>query len=135
MTKSFKLCIIGNRGTGKTTWIDRLLGFTTPASPTHGALVRQIAVPIKDEMVRFTVWECPVSEYADIYYTDADCAIYLTFNGEFNSDIVDDFRRVCPGRPIMVVNNSFENYGVSINALTGYNITTPLVQIYDMIRA
>lgn len=76
---TYKLCLIGDGGAGKTTWVNKLL--TRDFDPRYRATLGVEAHPITLGNMRFNVWDCAGQEkfggLRDGYYLGSQCAIVM----------------------------------------------------------
>jgi len=97
MATQFKVVLIGNGASGKTTWLKRLLtnSFDQRYVPTLGVEVHPYEIP--GENIVFNVWDCAGQEkfggLRDGYYICANAGIIFH---DLEKDLWQrDFRRVC----------------------------------------
>lgn len=113
---TYKVCLLGNGETGKTTYIKRHLTgeFTTKYNPTLGVEVNPLAFYTNKGPIRFNIWDCAGQEQygglRDGYYLKADAA--LIFCEKRNISSVDkwivDFKRVNPNSTIIICLNKVD---------------------------
>lgn len=113
---SFKLVLVGDGGTGKTTYVKRHMTgeFEKRYVATMGVEVHPIKFQTNRGMIRFNVWDTAGQEkfggLKDGYYIGADCAIIffdvtsrITYKNVTNWH--RDLRRVMERIPIVLVGN------------------------------
>ena len=115
-TKQFKICLLGDGGCGKTTFIKRHLTgeFEKRYLATLGVEVSVLDFSTSHGKVEFSIWDTAGQEkfsgLKDEYYTQADLAIIffdVTSRITFKNvpQWILDFKRVCPNSPIILVGN------------------------------
>ncbi|EDR22360.1 GTP-binding nuclear protein ran-1, putative [Entamoeba dispar SAW760] len=113
---TFKLVIVGDGGTGKTTFVKRHLSgeFEKKYIPTIGVDVHPMLFNTNCGPIRFEVWDTAGQEkfggLKDGYYVQAHCAIIMfdvTSRDTYKNVATwyKDLVRVCEGIPIVLVGN------------------------------
>lgn len=81
---TFKICLIGDGGVGKTTYINRVLDgqFVKNYNATVGAVNHPVSFMVSQtDMIKFNVWDTAGQEkkavLKDMYYIGADAAIFF----------------------------------------------------------
>lgn len=116
---TFKLVLVGDGGTGKTTFIERhLLGdFRKKYVATLGVEVHPLEFDTNYGKVRFDVWDTAGQEkfggLRDGYYVYADCAIIMfdVTSRRTYDDVLNwhkDLIRACENIPIVLVGNKVD---------------------------
>lgn len=156
---NLKVCVIGNGGTGKTTFINRYLngGFTTKYVATLGVEVHPIVLWTNKGDVRFNMWDCAGQEkfggLRDGYYVKSDAFfIFASVDSSLSINKMDfwikEARRVAPDAKIILCFNKcdvkerkitnaqyshFKNkYGFpmyEISAKSNYNFEKPFLSL------
>jgi small GTP-binding protein len=142
MSTSLKLVLLGDGGTGKTSWVAALRG--TPVSrqylPTLGAEIHPITFEYQDLMRQLNIWDTAGQEkYAglrDGYYISGDIAI-VAF--DMHSSItyknvplwVGDVRRVCGSIPLCVVGMKADE-GIDCRASEWCQDTTAFLEAQEI---
>ena len=78
----YKLVIIGSSGVGKTSYINRLLGydFSPIYNKTCGVKIYQYFININDNSIKFNIWDTSGDEVfcnKNVYINGADCVIIM----------------------------------------------------------
>lgn len=144
MTRDLKVVIIGEGGSGKTTLCKRILGisFDPIYEATLGAEVHTYEV----SDVRWYMWDIAgQSKYGglrDGYYIGADLCIIVTDNRKISRVAnfwCNDFQRICPGVPVLLVRNKSEIISTDnnpnahyVSAKTGDGIPALLKKMGEM---
>ncbi|KAL7717463.1 GTP-binding nuclear protein [Entamoeba marina] len=113
---TFKLVVVGDGGTGKTTFVKRHISgeFEKKYIPTVGVDVRPMVFHTNCGPIRFEVWDTAGQEkfggLKDGYYVQAHCAIIMfdvTSRDTYKNVATwhKDLVRVCEGIPIVLVGN------------------------------
>jgi GTP-binding nuclear protein Ran len=111
MNSTFKVCLIGGAGTGKTTFLTRHSTgeFCREYNPTKGVNVSELSFATNEGQYTLKVWDtagcADLEGLGDAYYIQADAAIafYDQKNIERTNQLVTNFVRVCPEAPIINV--------------------------------
>jgi len=140
---TYKVCLIGDSGVGKTSWLNRLMGEEIES------MYRQFEVVESKEKEKFGGLR--VDEYRD-----SDCCIIMydvskLLTARNISCWIRDYRNTCPNNPIIIVGNKLD-LGVSkfekrklpilgknetlvrISVIKGINIKLPLTLISNTLR-
>lgn len=140
---NYKVVIVGNAQSGKTTYIRRLLTgeYTKNYIPTLGVEVHPLVFHTNKGIVTFNVWDCAGDErYAgldDGYFIGADAAIVFCTN-ENDEKHITKFRRVCDKTcPVVrvcskydVLNNKNDyNVDYFISAKSNYHFEMPFLHL------
>ncbi|CAI9088368.1 OLC1v1022676C1 [Oldenlandia corymbosa var. corymbosa] len=117
---SFKLVLVGDGGTGKTTFVKRHINgeFEKKYIPTIGVEVHPLDFDTSRGKVRFNCWDTAGQEkfggLRDAYYLQAQCAIIMfdvTSRGTYKNVPTwhRDLTRVCEGNiPIVICGNKVD---------------------------
>eukprot|EP00210_Caulerpa_lentillifera_P001331 g1280.t2 len=116
---SFKLVLVGDGGTGKTTFVKRHLSgeFEKKYEPTIGVEVRPLTVHTNLGRLAFNIWDTAGQEkfggLRDGYYIGANCGIIMfdvTSRVTYKNVPVwhRDLCRVCPNIPIVLCGNKVD---------------------------
>ena len=155
--KTYKICLIGEAGCGKTTYVSRLFKdtFREEYVPTLGVEVFPFMVETSIGSVTFNLWDTAGDErfkgLGDRYYGSADAAIIFfdaTSETSYNAiqTHIASFRRVCPNAPIVVVANKMDEknarYGMNdnehkqipISIKSNLNVFAPLLRILRILN-
>ncbi|KAK3436670.1 hypothetical protein EUGRSUZ_C01297 [Eucalyptus grandis] len=150
----FKLLIVGDEGTGKTTFVKRLLreDFEEIYEPTTGVKVYPLLFFTNRGMIRFDCSDTPGQGLRDGYYIRGQCAIIM-FDVTAGSTYMNvpgwhrDLCRVCENIPIVLCGNKVDvqnrqlearqfTYGWSnnsphfeISARSMYNLEEPFLYL------
>ncbi|KAI6208560.1 GTP-binding nuclear protein Ran [Aphelenchoides besseyi] len=141
---AFKLVLVGDRGVGKTAFVERHLTgvLKEQQAATQGAEVHQLTFNTTRGQVRFEVWDVAGQEVVpqghDSFYVQANCAIIMfdvtsraTYNNvpTWHGDLV----RVCGNIPKVLVGNKVDEYlNREVSALQGVNAHNLELQYYDI---
>ena len=112
--RKYKLVIVGNGNTGKTTFISqhRGAGFPTRYNPTMGVEVHPIVIPTDKDPVTFTCWDCAgIDKFrglGDGYYIQGKMAMVFCRLNDTQTiyDIpkhVNEIKRLLEKAPIIIV--------------------------------
>ena len=118
-TNTFKLCIIGDGGVGKSTWIKRFLTgeFEQQYIPTLGVEVYPLRFTTNNGGVCFNAWDTAGQEkfkgLGSGYYTQADaCVVMFSLTSHISfknvASWVNRFKQVRPNAPIVLVGNKVD---------------------------
>lgn len=113
-----KLCLIGDGGVGKTTFVKKLANdkFNKKYIATLGVDV----LPIDKDSITYNIWDCAGQEkfggLKDGYYISSDvciCMFDLTSKSTFLhiEKWINEFQRVAPGKSILIVGNKSDMVG------------------------
>ncbi|KAJ6579259.1 GTP-binding nuclear protein GSP1/Ran [Mycena vulgaris] len=119
---TFKLALVGDRGTGKTTFVKRhLMGkFDKKYIGTLGVEVHPLIFTTNFGIARFNVWDIAGDEeflgLRDGYYSQSQCAIIMfdvtsTITYRNVPNWHRDLERVCEGIPIVLCGNKVDVMG------------------------
>ncbi|XP_039164870.1 GTP-binding nuclear protein Ran1A isoform X1 [Eucalyptus grandis] len=119
----FKLLIIGDPGTGKTTFLKRRLPeeFEEIYEPTTGVEVYPLHFFTNRGMIRFDCWDTPGQGLRDGYYIRGQCAIIM-FDVTAGSTYMNvpgwhrDLYRVCENIPIVLCGNKVDGENRQVEA-------------------
>eukprot|EP00766_Chilomastix_caulleryi_P001921 gnl/Chilomastix_caulleri/2896.p1 GENE.gnl/Chilomastix_caulleri/2896~~gnl/Chilomastix_caulleri/2896.p1 ORF type:complete len:147 (+),score=34.07 gnl/Chilomastix_caulleri/2896:36-476(+) len=118
--RTFKLVIVGDGGTGKTTFVKRHRTgeFERNYNPTIGVEVSDLQFSTNCGNLLFKVWDTAGQEkfggLRDGYYIGADCAIVffdVTARTTYRNvnNWLRDLERMCPRIPIVLVGNKIDS--------------------------
>jgi len=110
MIPTFKVCVFGEGGSGKTTFVKRVKfgDYDRRYIPTMGVEVHPLTLYTNNGPVTLNVWDCAGQErfggLRDGYYVQADAGICFASPDSKRTyrDCVD-FRRMCEHVPVVVV--------------------------------
>ena len=109
---TYKIVLIGDACTGKTTYINRLLTgeYTTKYIPTLGVEVHPLVFHTNYGQIIFNIWDCAgyerFSGLGEGYYYQASAAIiFTTLNSSNVNSHVKNFHRVCEDAPYVSVHS------------------------------
>merc|ERR1712203_465587 len=140
MGPTFKLVLVGDGGTGKTTFVKRHLTgeFEKKYVATLGVEVHPLVFHTNRGPIRFNVWDTAGQEkfggLRDGYYIQGQCAIIMfdvtsrvTYKNvpNWHRDLV----RVCENVPICLVGNKVDVKYRKVKAKTNYNFEKPFLWI------
>lgn len=113
--KNFKLCLVGDNNTGKTTFIHKILlngEFEEKYVPTLGVNVHSIKIDNKNVTVWDTASRGKFAGLADGYYIGADAFIIFTRSGDTNAieEHLKDISRTNSNPRIIVYVNKNTSY-------------------------
>lgn len=133
----FKVCVIGDSGVGKTTWIEMLkkLPYRKEYEQTHGMTENSITLKLKGktgiQTVVFNLLDigenCGLN---DGYYIGSDACIIIHRNGRKIQKWKNDFKRTVQKSPILFVKNTTSEVPlgkVQISCRKNKNIFVPLI--------
>jgi len=122
-TPSFKICLVGDGGVGKTSYVRRLLtgDFVTKYVATLGLFVNPLNLVTNKGPIRFNIWDCAGQHHfrglGDGYYIKSDAFIVMWDDSRLsrkNATIwIRDIRRVCPNAPIVLVANKVDKANIA----------------------
>lgn len=127
--KTFKIVVIGESASGKTTYLTRLLTgeFLTTHQPTLGVQVDPYRINTTRGRACMNFWDCAgADQYASLgpgYYHGADGALIMFDLNQPNpipsiNYWIHRFRQVCPQAPIVVVGTKYDQHSTWINERT-----------------
>jgi GTP-binding nuclear protein Ran len=130
MHKQFKLILVGDAGTGKSSWV-RALHSEPPRKfyiPTVGVEVTSVTLPKKK--ITFKIWDTAGDpQYGGLTHgchSKADCAIVFKTKSEVNTNShIASLQKYCGNIPIIVVNPKY---------FTHSNLFEPLHYLEKMLR-
>lgn len=124
----FKICLIGDGGVGKTTFINRVLDgpFTKEYVATVGVVVHKATFWVsKDHSIQFEVWDTAGQEkkagLKDLYYLEADGAMFFydvtsRVSAKNLPNWIDHFKRAAgDDKPIVIVANKIDCVDRKVN--------------------
>ena len=112
-----KISLIGALGTGKSVFLNQHINseFKKYYIGTMGCNVQSLALNTNHGQYVLDMWDIPGSEVCgnkDYYYQGTDIAIAFYTNESSAADLtnffIDDFKRACPGVPIIYVLNKMD---------------------------
>lgn len=155
MDRKFKVVLIGDSETGKTSWVKCLVGDISPKYVgTIAVDVTCVSFTTNYGMINFNVWDTAGQEVfrgiGDGYYIGADAAIVFydvtkpnTYTSVFTKWI-PEFKKVAPLAPIVLCGNKIDIFSHEqsniqhlpphysnhkVSAKNKYNITAPITDI------
>lgn len=119
MIPTYKLCIIGSSGSGKTSFVHQLQNgnYKEQHTPTCGVEV----TPLEIKNILFNIWDCggkPDCEgLGDAYYIGADCC-FIFATTTTSLDTIKKYKKtmhqISPGIPIVAIINKCDGNQPSI---------------------
>ncbi|KAI5191176.1 GTP-binding nuclear protein Ran [Nematocida sp. AWRm77] len=138
-----KLVLIGDGGTGKTTFVKRHLTgeYTKKYEATIGAETYTLPFSTNYGKIRFFVWDTAGQEkhggLRDAYYINSQCAIIMfdttsriTYKNVPNWQ--KDFTRVCPNVPICICGNKVDVIDRKVKPAQVKSKTSSNIAYYDI---
>jgi GTP-binding nuclear protein Ran len=138
--RKYKICLIGDGGVGKTTYINRVLDgpFIKEYIATQGVVVHKATFWVsREHSILFDVWDTAGQEkkagLKDLYYVDADAAIFFfdvtSRISAHNLPVwISNFKRVAGAdKPIVIVSNKIDVADRKVNKKNILNV----VKSYD----
>ncbi len=116
MTHNYKILLVGDSGTGKTTFVHRhrMGSFITQHNPTVGADIKSITFYTNYGSVKFDIWDCggkqQYKQYVDGFYSDKQAAlVFFDVNNisSYNnaSQWANSIHNILPTAPIVICGN------------------------------
>lgn len=116
---TFKICLIGDGGVGKTTLLKRCVSgvFEKRYIPTMGVELDFLTFNTNSEPIRFNVWDTAGQEkfhgLGEGYYIEADACIAMfdltsVLSLRNLKGWIHSFRNVCPNVPIVLLGNKVD---------------------------
>lgn len=153
--ESFKVCIVGTYGVGKTAFVNRFTtgNFNDKYVATLGCEVTPININTSQGMIKLNVWDCagdPQFEgLKDGYYIKADAFLIFCTSKTLNSldKYISDIEGVIPDAPKVICINKIDLGGkiphsslhekyvkkgipvYEISAKSNYNIDKPFLEV------
>lgn len=114
--KSYKICLIGEPGSGKTSYVRKFLtkDFLSAYAPTLGCDVTTHLHRTANDWVHFNIWDCAGQEHLaglrDAYYIGADACLLFTTPQTVKEakNWYYDFQRVSPNATVILCVNKVD---------------------------
>ena len=104
----YKIVLIGDTNTGKTTFLNKLVGNNKNAVQTLGVDVTPFDLHFNNDKIRINFWDCAGDQkfrgLGDGYYIGANGAIIFTDNGGLFRQFEKDLNKIDPNTPKLFIN-------------------------------
>jgi GTP-binding nuclear protein Ran len=158
--KQFKVLLLGDAGSGKTNFINRIIKgeFQGRYLPTLGVEVTNLDVVTNNGKFNLAIWDISgQNKYCDKsnFYKNADVGLIffdVTSKISFSNigNWINDFKCICPNSPIIIVGNKvdiierkitsnmvYKKYStfdfIEISTKTCYNFETPINKLLQIL--